>query len=232
MSAPRAAPACPFRSEAAVPGGRSRGDDGAVYVPSHFAPDPDDVRQILARPGAADLVTGGPDGPEATLLPLVHDERRGVLEGHLARRNDHWTRIDGARALVIVRGPDFYVSPSWYASTAEHGRVVPTWNYVAVHVRGTVTVFDDADRLAGSVRRLTDLHETGLPRPWSVDDAPAGFVDGMLRGIVGVEVAVESVEAKLKLGQNRPPADVDGMVAGLRSVGDTAAAATVQAYRR
>lgn len=103
---------------------------------------------------------------------------------------------------------------------------------MAVHVRGTVTVFDDADRLAGSVRRLTDLHETGLPRPWSVDDPPAGFVDGMLRGIVGVEVTVESVEAKLKLGQNRPPADVDGMVAGLRSVGDTAAAATVQAYRR
>lgn len=202
-----------------------------MYVPDHFTADAATVREILARPGAADLVTSGPDGPEATLLPFVHDDERGLLVGHLARRNDHWTRIDGARALVIVRGPDFYVSPTWYASTAEHGRVVPTWNYVALHVRGTVSVVHDPDRLGDSVRRLTDLYEDDLPRQWSVDDPPAGFVDGMLRGIVGVEVRIDTVEAKVKLGQNRPAADIDGMVAGLRSIGDTTAAAAVRAHR-
>ncbi len=100
---------------------------------------------------AADLVTSGPDGPEATLLPFVHDRDRGALLGHFARNNDHCERAHGQRGLVIVRGPDSYISPSWYASKAEHGRVVPTWNYVTAHVHGTVTVHDDVDRVAVDV---------------------------------------------------------------------------------
>ncbi|WP_145986081.1 FMN-binding negative transcriptional regulator [Pseudonocardia sp. EC080619-01] len=185
-----------------------------MYVPSHFAPDDEAVQQLLARHGAADLVTCGPDGPEATLLPFVHDPAENVLLGHLARNNDHWTRMDGQRGLVILRGPDSYVSPSWYASKAEHGRVVPTWNYVTAHVRGTVTVHDDVDWLDGVVRRLTDLHEAGRAAPWRVDDAPERFYRGQLRAVVGVEVRIERIDAKFKLSQNRPAADVDGVVRG------------------
>jgi transcriptional regulator len=202
-----------------------------VYVPTHFAPDDRDVQQLLTHHGAADLVTHGPEGLEATMLPFVHDRDRGTLLGHLARNNDHWTRADGCRALVIVRGPDSYVSPSWYASKAEHGRVVPTWNYVTAHVHGTVTVHDDVDWLEDVVRRLTDLHEAGRPAPWRVEDAPEKYFRGQLRAIVGVEVHIERVEAKFKLSQNRPAADIDGVVDGLYSVGDTRGAEAVAAHR-
>jgi transcriptional regulator len=203
-----------------------------VYVPAQFAPDEDDVRQLLAHHAAADLITAGPDGLEATMLPLLHDRDKGTLLGHFARNNDHWKRADDQRCLVIVRGPDSYVTPSWYASKAEHGRVVPTWNYVTAHVHGSVTIHDDVDWLEGVVRQLTDAHEADRPTPWSVDDAPEKFFRGQLRAIVGVEVHIERIDAKFKLSQNRPGADVDGVVAGLRSVGDTVGAEAVAAHRR
>lgn len=200
-----------------------------VYVPAHFAVDDDAVQAMLDHPGAAELVTCGPDGPEATLLPFVRDRERNVLLGHFARTNDHWTRAGGQTGLVIVRGPDSYVSPTWYASKAEHGRVVPTWNYVTAHVHGTVTVHDDVEWTADVVRRLTDLHEGGR---WTMEDAPETFVRGQLRAIVGVEVRIERVQAKAKLSQNRPPADVDGVIAGLRAAGDASGADAVAAHRR
>jgi transcriptional regulator len=200
-----------------------------VYVPAHFSLDDDAVQAMLDRPGAAELVTCGPDGPEATLLPFVRDPERDVLLGHFARNNDHWTRVDGQTGLVIVRGPDSYVSPTWYASKAEHGRVVPTWNYVTAHVHGRVTVHDDVDWTADVVRRLTEMHEGGR---WRMEDAPEAFIAGQLRAIVGVEVRVERVEAKAKLSQNRPAADVDGVIAGLRAAGDHGGADAVVAHRR
>jgi transcriptional regulator len=202
-----------------------------MYVPTHFAPDDEAVHELLSHHGAADLVTAGPDGLEATMLPFFYDRERGTLQGHFARNNDHWRRVDGREALVIVRGPDAYVTPEWYASKAEHGRVVPTWNYVVAHVHGTVTIHDDPVWLADLVRRLTDHHEAGRPAPWSVDDAPERFVEGQLRAIVGLEVAIRRIDAKFKLSPNRPEADIDGVVAGLRSVGDERAAAAVQAHR-
>jgi transcriptional regulator len=202
-----------------------------VYVPAHFAPDDEDVQLLLARHRAADLVTAGPDGLEATMLPLLHDRDQGTLLGHFARNNDHWKRADGQQALVIVRGPDSYISPTWYPSKAEHGRVVPTWNYMTAHVHGRVTIHDDVDWLESLVRRLTDAHEAGNPAPWSVDDAPEKFFRGQLRAIVGVEVRIERIDAKFKLSQNRPAADVDGVVTGLRSVGDAAGAEAVATHR-
>jgi transcriptional regulator len=202
-----------------------------MYVPTHFAPADEAVHELLAQPGAADLVTAGSDGLEATMLPFLYDRERGALLGHFARNNEHWQRIDGAQALVIVRGPDSYITPTWYASKAEHGRVVPTWNYVVAHVHGTVTIHDDTDWLADLVRRLTEHHERGRPEPWSVDDAPERFVAGQLRAIVGVEVAIQRIEAKFKLSQNRPDADIDGVVEGLRSVGDQRGASAVQDHR-
>jgi transcriptional regulator len=202
-----------------------------MYVPSHFAPDDDAVHDLLTHHGAADLVTAGSEGLESTLLPFTYDRDRGVLAGHFARNNDHWRRVDGLDALVIVRGPDAYVTPSWYASKAEHGRVVPTWNYVTAHVHGSVTIHDDPDWVGDLVRRLTEKHEASRAEPWSVDDAPPRFVEGQLRAIVGVEVAIRRVDAKFKLSQNRPEADVEGVIAGLRSDGDERAAAAVQAHR-
>ena len=203
-----------------------------MYVPSAFAPTDDDVEALLLRHRAADLVTAGPDGLAATMLPFLYDAERRTLRGHFARNNDHWRTAGGAKALVIVRGPDAYVSPSWYATKAEHGRVVPTWNYVTAHVHGVVTVHDDPAWVADLVRELTERHETGRPAPWSVDDAPAKFFAGQLRAIVGIELAIERIEAKFKLSQNRPAVDVDGVIAGLRAEGDAESAAAVDAHRR
>ncbi len=128
----------------------------------------------------------------ATTLPFTYDRDRGVLTGHLARNNDQWRRPVLGEAMVIMRGPDSYISPSWYPSTAEHGRVVPTWNYLTAHVYGALTVHDDLHWLEGQVRRLTELHEADRSAPWSPDDAPEGFISGQLRAIVGIEVARRS----------------------------------------
>jgi transcriptional regulator len=202
-----------------------------MYVPAHFAPGDDAVHELLTNHGAADLVTATPDGLVATMLPFVYDRDQPSLLGHVARNNDHWRRPVIGEALVIARGPDSYISPSWYASKAEHGRVVPTWNYLTAHVYGTLTVHDDPDWVAGLVRRLTEHHEAGRPRPWTVDDAPEKFFRGQLRAIVGIEVAITRIEAKFKLSQNRPAADIDGVIDGLRRSDDLAGAAAVEHHR-
>lgn len=187
-----------------------------MYVPGPNAMTEDELADFLGRHAAGHLVTVGPDGiPDSTLLPVVIDG--GRVLGHFARANPHWSRIaSGSPALVVVTGADAYVSPSWYASKAAHGRVVPTWNYTEVHVRGAVTVHDDPDWVLDVVTRLTEGHESHRESPWAVRDAPAAYLRGQLRGIVGVEVVVESVEAKAKLSQNRSDADRDGVVSGLR----------------
>ena len=202
-----------------------------VYVPNHFAPDDDAVQELLASHGAADLITMTPDGMVATMLPFSYDRPRNVLLGHLARNNDHWQREVLGDALVIMRGPDAYVSPAWYASKQEHGRVVPTWNYVTAHVYGELTVHDDAAWVEDVVRRLSDQHELGRAEPWSGDDAPEKYVRGQLRAIVGVELAIHRIEAKFKLSQNRPAADIDGVVDGLRADGEEPTADAVARHR-
>jgi transcriptional regulator len=202
-----------------------------MYVPAHFAMDDATVRDLLTHHGAADLVTATPDGLLATMLPFVHEPdagKQGALLGHVARNNDQWRHEVLGEALAIVRGPDAYVSPGWYASKSEHGRVVPTWNYVTAHVYGELVVHDDPGWVEALVRRLTAKHEASMPHPWHVDDAPARFVAGQLRAIVGVELRITRIEAKAKLSQNRPEADVGGVVAGLEARGDRASAAAVR----
>jgi transcriptional regulator len=205
-----------------------------MYVPAAFAMSDEDVRALLAGHGAADLVTSTSHGLLATMLPFVFDPdagEHGALLGHVARNNPQWRETAAGESLVIVRGPDAYVSPSWYASKAEHGRVVPTWNYVTAHVYGRLVVHDDVQWLEALVRRLTERHEAGMARPWSVDDAPPAYVAGQLRAIVGVELRITRIEAKAKLSQNRPAADVDGVVAGLAARGDLRMSAAVSAAR-
>ncbi|HEY5881392.1 MAG TPA: FMN-binding negative transcriptional regulator [Nakamurella sp.] len=206
-----------------------------MYVPKHFAVSDDDVARLLHGHSAADLVTATADGLVATFLPFLFDRTvgaHGVLQGHVARNNDQWRRPPVGEALVIVRGPDAYVSPSWYPAKAEHGRVVPTWNYVTAHVYGRLVVHDDPVWVEDLVRRLTAKHEAGRAEPWSVDDPPERFVAGQLRAIVGVEVLISRIEAKAKLSQNRSDADIDGVIEGLAADGDEASSAAVRAARR
>jgi transcriptional regulator len=206
-----------------------------VYVPEHFAMSDGAVQDLLREHGAGDLVTATAQGLVATMLPFVYDPDRGphgALLGHVARNNEHWRQAPVGEALVILRGPDAYVSPQWYASKREHGRVVPTWNYVTAHVYGELVVHDDVAWLDDLVRRLTTKHEAGQPQPWAVDDAPARFVAGQLRAIVGVEVVISRIEAKAKLSQNRPAADIDGVVEGTRRRGDEAMSRAVDEARQ
>ncbi|HEY9493464.1 MAG TPA: FMN-binding negative transcriptional regulator [Intrasporangium sp.] len=193
----------------------ARGDNGPVYVPHFNAMADAETEAFLAAHPAGHLVTVGPDGrPDATLLPLILDE--GRVLAHFARANDHWRRIaPGSAGLVVVAAADAYISPSWYASKAEHGRVVPTWNYSEVQLSGTVTVHDDPDWVRDVVTRLTHRHEAHRAERWAVTDAPERYVTGQLRAIVGVEFAIESVSAKAKLSQNRSDADREGAIAGL-----------------
>ena len=186
-----------------------------LYVPRFNAMDADDVRPFVEAVATAQLVTVGEDGvPDATFLPVLWEGVR--LVGHLARANGHWRRIvDGSPALAVVTGPDTYVSPGWYATKAEHGRVVPTWNYSVVHLRGAVAVHDDPTWVRDLVTRLTERHERGRAEPWAVTDAPDDYVVKNLRPIVGVELTMSSVEAKAKLSQNRSDEDRAGVAAGL-----------------
>ena len=193
--------------------------DPALHLPRFNVMDADDVRPFVDAAGTAQLVTVGPDGaPDATLLPVLWEGDR--LVGHLARANVHWRRmVEDSPALAIVSGRDTYVSPSWYATKAEHGRVVPTWNYSVVHLRGRLRIHDDPEWVRALVTRLTDRHEQPREEPWQVTDAPGNYIDKNLRPIVGVELVVESVEAKAKLSQNRSDEDRSGVAAGLAADG-------------
>jgi transcriptional regulator len=217
----------------------ARGILSAMYVPDHFRPTDAEVAQLLANLGAGELITATADGLLATLLPLIWEPpgasteagERGRLMGHVARNNRQWTVPAVGEALVIVRGPDAYISPGWYATKHEHGRVVPTWNYVTAHLHGRLVVHDDPAWCERNVRALVERHEAGRPEPWSVDDAPPPYIEGQLRAIVGVEVILSRIEAKTKLSQNRSKDDVLGAAEGLERAADGRSADTAAAMR-
>jgi transcriptional regulator len=212
-----------------------------MYRPAAF--DVEDVHEMLDMVDQAafgHLVTTGPHASASTSLPFLVDRSAGAsgrLRGHVARANPEWRTIDGASTLVIFALADTYVSPSWYPSKAEHGKVVPTWNYELVHVHGTVRVHDDPEWVRTLVSELTNRHESdrsGPPEPWQVTDAPASYIDGQLRAIVGVEVEISSIEAKRKLSQNRPEGDRVGVEVALTAsdrAGDHDVAAAMRRLR-
>lgn len=201
-----------------------------MYVPPAFREDrPQAIHALIEAHPLALLVSTGEDGPTANPVPMLLDPSAGVLRCHLARANGQIGELRAAQAagrevLAVFQGPQAYISPGWYASKAEHGRVVPTWNYLIVQVRGVPRVIEDADWLRGQVGALTDRHEAGLADPWSVGDAPEGFVAAQLRGIVGLELPLTRVTGKWKASQNRPAADRAGVIAGLEAAGDAMAA--------
>ena len=203
-----------------------------MYIPPSNAESSPEVMLgfIEAHPFGA-LVTAGASGLFATHLPFVIDRERGVLQGHVARANPHHRPEHAAsEALVIFQGPDAYITPAWYAAKAEHGKVVPTWNYVAVHVHGELRFVDEPGFLHAHLEALTSRHEAGREHPWSVSDAPAEFIAGLQRAIVGVEINITRLEGKWKMSQNRSPADIDGVVRGLAAT-DPIVAGIVQARR-
>lgn len=196
-----------------------------MYTPSAFKEeDLNSLHQHIADTRLAVLVTQGEQGLQATHVPLLLDPAvgaKGTLYGHMARANKQWRDLEnGAEVLVVFPGADAYVSPGFYPSKAENPRTVPTWNYVAVHAWSSPRVIHEAAPLLDIVRRLSDRHEQGREHPWSVDDAPADYIDGMLKAIVGFELPIERLQANRKLSQNRSAIDQDGARRGLAASHD------------
>jgi transcriptional regulator len=191
-----------------------------VYIPPLFKEDRIDVlHEAIRNTGLATLVTLMADGLIASHVPMLLDAgpgRYGTLLGHVARPNPQARgSLAGTEALAIFRGPDAYITPSWYETKRRDAKVVPTWNYVTVHAYGTIAFFNDADRLLDVVTRLTNREEGRRAEPWAVTDAPPDFIDGMLKGIIGFAIPITRIEGKWKMSQNRPAEDRAGVVSGL-----------------
>lgn len=191
-----------------------------MYVPRAFAVDDIKIlhQQMQASPLPV-LVTHASQGLLASHVPMLLNSDEGpcgTLYGHLARANPHWQDLaQGTEALVIFAGEQAYISPTFYPGKADHGKAVPTWNYLAVHAYGMAEVFDDAERLLALVSRLSDRQEANRPAPWAVSDAPADYVDSMLKAIVGFRLPITRLQGKRKLSQNRDARDQAGVRQGL-----------------
>lgn len=195
-----------------------------MYTPSYFKDeDIASLHRQIDGTRLATLVTFDESGLQASHVPLLlnpNEGPNGTLYGHLAKANPQWKTLGAREALVIFQGPDAYISPSFYAAKAEHGKVVPTWNYLAVHVYGRAQVFTDPQRLLRVVSDLTDKHEARRPAPWAVSDAPDDYIQKMLNGIVGFAIPIERLEGKRKLNQNRSAEDITGVSKGLAASQD------------
>jgi transcriptional regulator len=207
-----------------------------MYLPAHFAePRLDVLQEAIRASGLATLVTAGPGGLDASHLPFMLDPTPGPLGrliGHLARANPQWQEPAGSQeALAIFLGPDAYVTPSWYVTKRETGKVVPTWNYLAIHAHGRLNFIRDPDRLLEIVTRLTDRHEATRPSPWTVSDAPTEYVETLLKEIVGIELTITRLEGKWKASQNRSEPDRDGVAEGLEREGRAGLASLVRRSR-
>ena len=195
-----------------------------MYMPPHFQEENvPELHAAIRDIAFGTVVSLGADGLIASHVPMLIDPEPapfGTLIGHVARANPHWqTATPDVDALAMFLGPNAYVTPSWYATKRETGKVVPTWNYLAIHAAGRLRFFDDAERLLGVVTRLTDRHEAQRTDAWAVTDAPADYVRGMLRAIVGFELPITRLEGKRKMSQNRPAEDRAGVVDGLAREG-------------
>lgn len=190
-----------------------------MYIPSKFREDgAAALHQLMEAGGLCNFITATPEGLIGTPLPMFLDPNEGefgTLYGHLARANPQWQLQPAGESLAIFMGPDAYVTPSWYEAKQADGKVVPTWNYFAVHVYGQADFFDDNERLMGVITRLTDLHEGPLASPWAVSDAPADFIQSLLRGIVGLRMPISRIDAQKKMSQNRCPKDRENVAKGL-----------------
>ncbi|WP_395373602.1 FMN-binding negative transcriptional regulator [Marinicella sp. W31] len=188
-----------------------------MYLPSHFSEeDPKVLRSLIETHPLATVVTRQSGGLHADHIPMLLSANSTVLSGHIAKANNLWREADNTEVLVIFQGPDGYVSPNWYPSKKEHGKVVPTWNYCVVHVRGKIHFIDDRSWKLNFLNQLTDQNERKQSTPWSVSDAPEDYTERLLEAIIGLEVCVESMLGKYKLSQNQSPLNYAGVVEGLQ----------------
>jgi transcriptional regulator len=206
-----------------------------VYIPPHFNEERVDVlHQLIREHGLATLVTYGASGLLASHVPLVLDTSDaggtyGTLRGHLSRANQQWRDYSpDVQALAIFAGPQHYISPTWYPAKTEHGKVVPTWNYIVIHAYGRLETYDDRESLLANVEALTTHHEASRPEPWKVADAPASYIDAQLKGIVGISLRIDRLEGKWKISQNRSAADQASVAAALRESGSDASVAMAE----
>lgn len=194
-----------------------------MYVPEHFREDSNQqLHQYIRDYGFGLLIVADGEGIEANHVPFhlsgTEDGSPGLLQCHVARKNPVWQRLQhGARVLAIFQGPDAYVSPSWYRTKEETGRVVPTWNYLAVHAEGYARSIEDPAWLHRHLRQLTKQHEANMDEPWAVDDAPPDFTERLVQAIVGIEIEIETLTGKLKASQNQPERNRTGVKAGLET---------------
>lgn len=188
-----------------------------MYIPRHFSIEDPAAQQFLENLKSGHLVTNTAQGMLSTMIPVTFDKADRSIIGHVARGNSQWSEKTNQEALFISAPVDSYISPSWYASKQEHGKVVPTWDYMLAHVYGELIIHDDVDWLRKAVSNLTDSFEAGRAKPWKLDDAPEDYVAGQLRAIVGVELKVTRLEVSFKMSQNKTKDDLEGVIAGLRA---------------
>jgi transcriptional regulator len=205
-----------------------------MYVPKHFEePDADVMRALMRAHPLATIITSGLGGLCANHIPLLVDPvptPYGRLLGHVARANSMWREVDESQeVLAIFQGPDAYISPNWYATKRENGKVVPTWNYAVVHAYGHMHVHDDQEWTRGQIEQLTAEHEALMSAPWSVSDAPTEYVEKLIQAIVGIEIVLTKLVGKWKVSQNQPLENRAGVVAGLESRQSTEMANLVEA---
>ena len=202
-----------------------------MYIPRHFSVSDEIAREFLAKTTSGHLVTNTADGLRATFIPVHFRPTTDSLIGHLARGNEQWSKHAHGETLFIATAIDSYISPTWYASKKEHGKVVPTWDYMMAHIYGELSIHDDVEWLRAAVSELTDSFEQNRSQPWKVSDAPEDYVAGQLRAIVGVELKVSRLEVSFKMSQNKTKADLDGVIAGLASDGKSQIASLVDQLR-
>jgi len=202
-----------------------------MYIPRHFSVEDAVAQSFLQNLKSGHLVTNTSQGMLSTMIPVTFNKLSGSIVGHLARGNAQWSEKTTQEALFISVPVDAYISPSWYASKQEHGKVVPTWDYMLAHVYGELVIHDDVDWLRQAVSDLTDSFEVGRAKPWKLEEAPDDYVAGQLRAIVGVELKVSRLEVSFKMSQNKTKEDLDGVIAGLRADNRMDAAAEVEELR-
>ena len=195
-----------------------------MYVPKHFEQtEVEAIQALITANPLGSLVAVGPSGLGANHIPfelVAEPNPYGALFGHIARANPLWREVsEGSEALVIFLGANAYISPSWYPSKKSHGKVVPTWNYVVAHAHGRIRFIDDVDWVSAHIERLTNREESGFAQPWSVRDAPSDFTEKMLGAVIGIEIAITSLDGRWKVSQNRSNPDRSGVAEALRKQG-------------
>ena len=203
-----------------------------MYIPRHFKASDEAAQEFLSHIESGHVVSNSEKGLISTLIPLIYNKETNAFLGHIAKQNDQASLATNQEALLISVLNETYISPNWYASKAEHHKVVPTWDYMLIHAYGELVIHNDADWILKQVTRLTNRFEKDQPKPWSIEQAPSDYVEGQIRAIVGIELKLSRIEVSFKMSQNKSEADLDGVIAGLTKAGKSAIAAEIEKLGR